>query len=153
MSSLAGVVLRTLQLLASGDSIWPAVQVLLDVAFWFSMTFAALLALLALKIGTPVPPGIRWQTRVALLVGLAAVVGLAFVMGSATSDWLIYVSPGSSAPAGFASLIADAFVGLIKVSSGSLIAFATLATLTSNTLPEGGPRPAAPGRGEEHGSR
>lgn len=134
-SVLLGVLLRTLHLWASGDPLWPAVQVLLDVGFWFSMTSAALLAVLALGVGNLVVPGSRRRARTALLVGLAAVVGLAFVVGFATRNWLIFASPGSGAPVGFASLIADAFVGLIEVSAGSLIALATLTLLTSTHPP------------------
>lgn len=128
---LLGVLLRTLQLRASGDPLWPAVQVLLDVGFWFSMTSAALLAVLALRVGVLMPPGSRQRARTALLVGLAAVLGLTFVMGSGAQNWLIFTSP-ESAPVGFASLIADALIGLIEISAGCLIALSTLTLLTSS---------------------
>lgn len=134
-SVLLGVLLHTLQLSASGDPLWQAVQVFLDVGFWFSMTSAVVLAVIALRIGVLVPPGSRRRATPALLVGLAAVLGLAFVVGFGTSNWLIFASPGSAAPFGYASLILDAFVRLIEVSAGSLIALATLTLMTSHDRP------------------
>lgn len=130
-----GVMLHTLQLWASGDPPWPALQVLLHVGFWFCMTSAVVLAVLALRLGTLVSPGGRRPPRTALLVGVAAVLGVAFVVICATRNWLIFTSPGSSEPAGLISFVADALVGLIEVAAGSLIALATLTLLASGNRP------------------
>lgn len=134
-SVILGVLLRTLQLWASGDPLWPALLVLLDVGFWFCMTSAVLLAVLALRLGNLVSPGGPSRAKAALLLGLAAVLGLMFVVIFATRSWVIFTSPGSGAPAGFVSFVADALVGLIEVAAGSLIALATLTLLTSDERP------------------
>jgi uncharacterized membrane protein len=99
------------------------------------MTSAVLLAVLALRLGNLVSPGGPSRARAALLVGLATVLGLVFVVIFATRSWVIFTSPGSAAPAGFLSLVADALVGLIEVSAGSLIALATLTLVASGTRP------------------
>lgn len=135
-SVLIGVLVRGVQLWAPGGPQWPVAQVLLDVIFWFSMTSAVVLALLALRIGVLVAPGGKRRARPALLVGLAVAIGLVFMMSVATYNWAIFVSPASIPTLGFASLIADAAFGLLKVSAGSLIALATLTLLTSEDSPD-----------------
>lgn len=132
-SILVGLLLQALRLWASGTPVWPVFRVLVDVGFWFSMTSAVLLAVLALKIGVLVLPGSRRQARTALLVGLAVTVGLAFVVLVGSRNWFGYVasSGGVGTAVGFASMLADAFLGLVGISAGSLIALATVALLTS----------------------
>jgi len=154
-SALLGVLLHTLQLWASGDPLWPALQVLLDVGFWFCMTSAALLAVLALRLGNLVSSGGRRQATTALLIGLAATLGVAFVAIFATRDWVIFTSSGSGASAGYISFVADALVGLLEVSAGSLIALAILALLTSKDRPraqQAEPRQGSSTHEDESGS-
>lgn len=155
-SVVLGVLLHTLQLWASGDPLWPTLQVVLDVGFWFSMTSAVMFAVLALRLGNLVSSGGRRPARIALLVGLAAVLGVAFVVIFATRNWVIFNSPGSGVPAGSFSFVADALIGLIEVAAGSLISLATLTILTSEDRPrveEVGPRHESANQEDESGNR
>jgi hypothetical protein len=127
---IAGVLIRGLALILPNDALGRGLQVVAEVGFWFLMATAALLATQAIGFqGLHTSLAGLPQPRKVLLLVVGLSLALAFVIGAATREWLIFTSSSSSAVTGFGSLILDSLLGLIQVAAGSMIAFAALALL------------------------
>lgn len=108
---------------------------ILEVAVWFAMSSASVLTVLALRLGIlVVPPGSATRARAILLGTLAAALGLAAVLATATRNAVLY---SAETPTGvsFASLVTDALLGLLIATAGTLLALTTLMLLLSVRAP------------------
>lgn len=139
---LAGALLHTMHLWATGEPL----QLVLAVAFWFAMSMASALAVLALRVGVLVPPpGGVPRARLVLVGTLASVLGIAFVLGATASSWGIFTA--APVAVGLASLAVDALLGLLEVAAGTLLALLALTVLMASPPPKNaGIDAARPGR-------
>ncbi len=104
--ALAGALLHTMHLWATGEPL----QLVLAVGFWFVMSMASALAVLALRVGVLVPPpGGVPRAKVVLVGALASVLGIAFVLGATARTWGIFTA--APVAVGFMSLAVDALLG------------------------------------------
>ena len=140
--ALAGALLHTMHLWATGEPL----QLVLAVGFWFVMSMASALAVLALRVGVLVPPpGGVPRAKVVLVGALASVLGIAFVLGATARTWGIFTA--APVAVGFMSLAVDALLGLLEVAAGTLLALLALTVLMTSPPPkDAGIDPAGSGR-------